>query len=458
MVRAGIGPGQIVLNEWCVAAGGHARTGLEDNVRLDRDRLAPSNAALVRRVVELCERHERPVATWAQARAAARAIEAAAGTVTLDPAALAAGTARDGIVAPALVAAFRAALPGDAAAWLHWGATSQDIVDTGLVLRLRDALDLLDARLAAILDALADRAGAHRLTVMAARTRAQIATPTTLGARIAVWGAPLIRHRERLAQMRPRLLAVSLAGASGNLSAMGDKGLAVAAGMARELDLADPGIPWHAARDGFAELAGWLSMLCGSFGKMGHDLVLLTQSELREVRAGEGGGSSTMPHKANPVGPETLVALARLASRLVGLQHEAMIHDGERDGAALALEWHAIPQLAVAAGAASRHALMLAGTLEADPARMARSMDDTQGMMLAEAAVFALAAHLPRPEAQALVKAACGRALAEGVPLRAVLSAHPAPVDWEQVFDPAAHVGAAPAIADRFVAMVRGMR
>ncbi|RMH52328.1 MAG: 3-carboxy-cis,cis-muconate cycloisomerase [Alphaproteobacteria bacterium] len=390
---------------------------------------------------------------------AAEEISAAAETVTLDPESLAAGTARDGIVAPALVAAFRAALPPEGARWLHWGATSQDVIDTALVLRLRDALAMLEARIDAILTALGQAAAAHRMTVMAARTRGQIATPTTLGARIAVWGAPLLRQRERLAEMRPRIMVVSLAGASGTLSAMGERGLEVVAALARELGLGDPGLPWHAARDGMAELAGWLSMLCGALGKMGRDLMLSAQSELREVRAGQGGGSSTMPHKSNPVGPETLVALARLASRLVGLQHEAMLHEQERDGTALALEWHAVPQLCMAAGAATRHALALAGSIEADPARMMRSIADTNGLMLAEAATFALAAHMPRPEAQALVKAACAEALASGRDLARMLAERTgAPVDWAALFDPAAHVGAAPLIADRFVSALAAAR
>ncbi|MEM9198474.1 MAG: adenylosuccinate lyase family protein [Pseudomonadota bacterium] len=387
---------------------------------------------------------------------AADAISEAAETGLLDPSALAAGTARDGVPVPAFVTAFRAILPEAAATWLHFGATSQDILDTALVLQLRDLLDLLDPRLADLLSALADQAEAHRNTVMAARTRAQIATPTLLGARIAVWGAPVLRQRDRLAELRPRLLQVSLAGASGTLASMGQHGPAVARAMADRLGLAYDPIPWNAARDTIAELGSWLTSLTGSMAKIGADLILLGQTELRELRAGAAGGSSTMPHKTNPVGPETLVALGRAAPGHLASLHQALIHVGDRDGAAWAAEWQALPPLCLAAGAATRHARALVETLEADPVRMARSMEDTHGLMMAEAASFALAAQMPRPEAQALVKHACKEAASSGRPLRAVLSEKTnAPLDWEAVFDPARYTGMAPEIIDAFLARSR---
>ncbi|HEU0223159.1 MAG TPA: 3-carboxy-cis,cis-muconate cycloisomerase [Paracoccaceae bacterium] len=384
----------------------------------------------------------------------ADAIARAAETVAIDPAHLAKGTASDGMAVPALVEAFRAAIgaPGHAR-FVHWGATSQDIVDTGLLLRLRPVLAILDGRLGQIIASLGQKAEAHRQTVLAARTRSQMATPTTLGAKIAVWAAPLLRHRERLAELRPRLLVVSLAGASGTLAAMEGRGIATMEALAAELGLGAPDVPWHAARDGIAELAGLLALITGSLGKIGQDLILLSQSEIREVRAGEGGGSSTMPHKSNPVRAEMLVALARLASRLSGAVQEGLIHAQEREGAALALEWLALPQLCLAAGAATGHALALAETISADPARMGANIAATQDLMLAEAASFALASHMPRPQAQALVKAACQRAVAEDRPLRAVLpEMTDAPLDWDRVFDPAAYTGEAAAFVDRFLA------
>ncbi|SFH80603.1 lyase family protein [Albimonas pacifica] len=389
---------------------------------------------------------------------AARAIHRAAREVAIDPAGLAAGAAASGVVVPAFVEAFRAAMGApEHAAFVHHGATSQDILDTALVLRLRPYLELCDARLAAILGHLADGAERWAQTPMAARTRGQIATPTTLGARLAAWGAPLIRARERLAQLRPRVLVLSLAGASGNSAALGPRAPEVARAMAAELDLHCPEIPWHAGRDGLAELAAALAIQTASLGKIGLDLALLSQSEVGELRAGEGGGSSTMPHKANPVGAEALVSLARYASRLSGAAQEAMLAGHERDGAAWTLEWLSLPQLCLAAAAALRHAEALTGDLRPDPERMRANMDATHGLMMAEAASFRLAETLPRPQAQALVKAACAEAVERRRPLAEVLSGLPegAGIDWQAALDPAAHVGEAPAIARRFAAMVR---
>ena len=379
----------------------------------------------------------------------AAAISRAAETVMIDPAGLAAGTASAGVSAPALVEAFRKAMEApEHAAHIHHGATSQDVSDTGLVLRLRRALDILDGRLEALIAALGDKARTEAETVMAARTRSQVATPTTLGAKIAVWRSSVARCRDRLTALRPRLLRVSLAGASGTLAAMGPKGPEVAAALAEELGLTHDPVPWHAARDNVAELGGALTLLTGALGKIGVDLAGLMQSEVREVSAGVGGGSSTMPHKANPVGPEALIALARANAGIVGRLFEAQLHAQEREGAAWALEWLTLPQIVIAAGAATRHAAALIGTLEAKPEAMRATMAATNGLMLAEAATFALAAHMPRPEAQALVKAACREATETGAHLRDVLAGKTdAPVDWSAVFDFAGYAGAAADIA-----------
>ncbi len=382
--------------------------------------------------------------------AAAKHIAKVARKLEIDPAALAAGTAKDGIPVPALVEELRRAVGEDSAPYVHWGATSQDIIDTGLVLRLRAALDIQASRLDALIAALADQAEAHRGTVMAARTRAQQATPTTFGLKIAAWLAPLIRHRERLAEIRPRLLVLQFGGASGTLAALGDKGVRVMEALAAELDLAVPPLPWHTQRDGLAELAGWLSMVSASLGKIGGDLVLLAQSEVGEVRAGQAGGSSTMPQKANPVGAETLVALARFNAGLLAAVHQAVPQAQERDGVGWTLEWLTLPQMAVATGAALRNARTLIESLEVDAARMRGNLEAGNGLILAEAASFALAAHMPRPEAQALVKAACAEAAASGRHLMDVLEARTdAPVDWQALRDPAAYLGDADALIDR---------
>ena len=384
--------------------------------------------------------------------ASAVAIARAAREVVIDPAELAEGMAGAGVPVAALVKAFRRTLGPEHGAWLHWGATSQDVVDTGLVLRLRRVLDILDERLARLAATLADQAGRHRETVIAARTRYQIATPTTLGAKIAVWGLPLVRHRTRLAELRPRLLRVSLGGASGNNAALQGRGAEVMRAVAAALDLAPSEVPWHAARDAVAELGGWLSLVTGSLGKIGQDLILLGQSEVGEVTAGAGGGSSTMPHKANPVAAEALVTLARLNAGTVGTLHQALVAAQERDGVAMGLEWFALPQMCAAAGGATRLALGMAEALAAHPDRIAATFAADRGLMLAEAAVFALAGRMPRPEAQALVAEAVG-AIGDGT-LPDALERRVPDIDWPSVLDPRRLTGDAPALADRLGAAV----
>lgn len=383
----------------------------------------------------------------------AAAIAAAAGG-EVDPGELAVGAAGAGVPVPALVAALRRRLPVEHGAWVHWGATSQDVMDTGLVLRLSGVAAVLDGRLARLVGALAAQAGRHRDTVIAARTRGQIAQPTTLGAKIAVWAMPLVRHRARLRELGPRVFCVSLAGAAGTGAALGGRGREVAAGLAAELGLGVGEGPWHGVRDGVAELGGWLALVTGSLGKAGLDLLQLGASEVGEVTAGAGGGSSTMPNKANPVGAEALVALARLNAHAVGALYEAMVAAQERDGAAWAMEWFALPQMCAAAGAATRHALALAEGLEVHPSRIAANFATDRGMMMAEAAVFALAETMPRPEAQGLVREAV-RAVRDGGGTLAEALAERAPGrDWREYLEPGRHTGDAGALVDRLLALV----
>ena len=207
---------------------------------------------------------------------------------------------------------------------------------------------------------------------MPARTRFQPAVPTTFGAKAAGWAAPLIRDLDRLAELRPRLLVLSFFGPGGTLSALGTGGLAVETALAAELGLGIASAPWHTARDAFAELGGWLSLVAGSLGKIGEDVILLSLAEIGEVRPGSGGGSSTLPHKSNPVGAEVLVALAGFAADRVGSLHRSLVSAYERDGAAWTLEWLTLPDLLVATGAATRIAGELIAGLVVDPGRDAR--------------------------------------------------------------------------------------
>ena len=249
-----------------------------------------------------------------------------------DPAALSRGTADFGVPVPALLKAARAVIGEKGRRYLHWGPTSQDIVDTALVLRLREAIHQIEARTVALIDVMQALASDHAETLMVARARWQQAIPTTFGYKIKLWAEPLQRHRARLDQLKSRLLVLSLGGAAGTLAAMGENGPDVARALAAELDLDLPETPWHSQRDRIAEFAGWLSMLTGSLGKIGQDLLLMAQSEVAELRFSSSGGSSTMPQKSNPIGAEVLVAFSRFNAGLLGTIHQSQIQEHERGG------------------------------------------------------------------------------------------------------------------------------
>ncbi|WP_199257746.1 lyase family protein [Paracoccus binzhouensis] len=380
---------------------------------------------------------------------AAAFIDRAAREVQIDPAALAAETATNGVPVPALVAAFRKAMQApDHAQYLHWGATSQDIMETGLALRLRRATQIWDERLRDLVRALGRLAGDHADLPMAARTYGQAATPTSFGAVVAGWGHPLIRHRRRLDEIRAGIATVSLGGAAGTLSAMGPEGPAVRAALAEALELADPGHGWHAERDRIGGFAAWMAGLAASLGKMGEDLILMSQSGIDEIRLQGAGGSSTMPQKQNPVGPSVLVALARQAAALAAAIQAAGIHRQQRDGAAWFVEWLTLPQLCISTGRGIALALDLAGRITPDAAAMARGLEGGCGLIHAEAFTFALARHMPRPEAQARIKALCKEALATGTPLPGLVNRDFPDLDLSA----AGGLGTAPAEARAFAA------
>lgn len=345
------------------------------------------------------------------------AIARALATVDVAPADLVAATTGAGIVVPGLVKALRGGIGAPYGDFLHWGATSQDAVDTGFVLRLRPILDLLGGRLRALVARLAELAETYAALPMAGRTRSQIATPTTFGLRIAGWMGPLARCLTRLDELRPRLLLVQFGGATGNLAVLGERGIRVMEALARELDLGCPAKPWHVERDGMVELANWLGMVSGLLGRIGADLILLGRSEIAEVSAGPGGGSSTMPQKANPVLAEALVTLARITGSQVALAQQALLHTEERDGAAWAIEALCLPAMLVATGAGLRHAAVLMEGLRPDPERMAEGLSSNGGAADAEAIAFALAERMPLSKAQDLVKAAAKAASAQSRPL-----------------------------------------
>ncbi len=342
--------------------------------------------------------------------AAAQAIAHAAATLQITPASLAANTGSAGVPVPALVQALKHALPPESARWVHFGATSQDIVDTALVLNCRELLTLYETRLSLVIGQLLELANTHRNTLTAGRTRTQQAAPMSFGLKAANWLAPLLRQQQRLNELKPRLLKLQLAGAVGTLSAMQDKAVAITAALAQRLNLA-VGQNWHTQRDSLVELANWLAMTTGLLGKMGQDWLLLGQSEVGEITFTNGGSSSTMPQKCNPVSAELLVSLARHNAGQVGQMHQAMLHEHERSGSAWTLEWLVLPTMLMATAVALHHSNDALAHLQVNSEKMQANLGLYNGIIYAEAATFALADSMPRDQASALVKNACLQAL-----------------------------------------------
>ncbi|WP_027284595.1 3-carboxy-cis,cis-muconate cycloisomerase [Rubritepida flocculans] len=392
---------------------------------------------------------------------AAQAITAAADVDRLDLAALAAATRNTGYPVVGLVKQLSALAGEEAGRWTHWGATTQDIMDSAVVLQLREALALLRTELLAVNRGLAHLARAHRATVMAGRTHLQHALPTTFGCKVAVWLSPLITMLERLDQLAPRALRLQFGGAAGTLASLGEQGLAVAEALAEELSLPCPDIPWHAARDGLAEVVGFCGLLAGALSKMATDVILLMQTEVAEVNephAPGRGGSSTMPQKRNPIACEYILAQARGVQALVPLMLGAMAQDQERGTGPWQAEPLAIGQALTLTHGALVQARVLAEGLVVDPARMARNLAATSGLIAAEQVMMGLAPVLGRGEAHHVVNRACDHALAHGVPLAEALLLEEAVASRMEadavaaLCDPRHYLGSAMAFVDRVLA------
>ncbi len=347
---------------------------------------------------------------------------------------------------------------GDAGRYLHWGATTQDIMDTATVLQVRDALALVEADLAALKAALAALAQKHRNTVMAGRTHLQHALPVTFGYKAAVWLGMVERHLERLAQLGPRVLVGQFAGAAGTLASLGDKGLAVHDALMEVLGLGRPATPWHVARDAFAETTAFLGLVTGSLAKIATDVMLLMQTEVAEAFEPfvEGrGASSTMPQKRNPISCELIVAAARIVRGNVGLMLDAMAADHERATGPWHLEWVALPEAFIAASGALRQSRFMLEGLVVDAGRMRRNLDLTGGLIVAEAVMMALAQHTGRQAAHDIIYGACRAALDKGVTLLAELeqqgevTRHLARERLVELIDPVNYLGSTQAMVDR---------
>lgn len=349
----------------------------------------------------------------------------------------------------------------EAERYVHLGATSQDVMDSGLVLQLRQALVLIENELAQLAGTLARQAERYAATPMPGRTWLQHATPVTLGMKIAGWLGAVTRSRQRLQALKPRLLVLQFGGASGTLAALGDQALPIAQALAAELQLALPEQPWHTQRDRLVEFASVLGLVVGSLGKLGRDISLLMQTEAAEVfepSAPGKGGSSTMPHKRNPVGAAVLIGAATRVPGLVSIMFSAMPQEHERSLGLWHAEWETLPQICCLTSGALQQARLLAEGLEVDAARMAINLDLTQGLVLAEAVSIVLAQRVGRDTAHHLVEQCCKRAVAQQRHLREVLEDEPqiaaqlSTAELDHLLDPTHYLGQAQTWVARAVA------
>jgi len=396
-------------------------------------------------------------------REAADAIAQLAPTVTFDRDALKHEAENVGYPILGLVRQLSQKL-GEAGRYVHWGATTQDIMDTGTVLQIRAALAIVERDLAAVSAALAGLAQKYRDTPMPGRTHLQQALPITFGYKCAIWLSMMDRHAARLRELKPRVLLAQFGGAAGTLASLGDRGIEVRREYARELKLGDPPITWHVARDGVAETISFLGLLAGSLGKIGFDIMLMMMTELGEAFepfASHRGASSTMPQKRNPISSEILLANAKAVRQHAALMLDAMVQDFERATGPWHVEWMAIPESFILTAGSLAQAKFMLGGLVVDESRMRSNLELSQGLIVAEAVMMGLAPHLGRQQAHDLVYEACREALAQHRSLFEALQADPKvgsalPEDrLRALCDPANYLGSAPQMVDAIVRQPR---
>ncbi|MGI9615351.1 MAG: class-II fumarase/aspartase family protein [Acidimicrobiales bacterium] len=357
----------------------------------------------------------------------------------LDMTRLATRAAEVGYPIVGLVEQLAEVMPDGLGEYAHWGATTQDIMDTALVLQLRDALKLIEADLVQLVRGLHRLADAHRDTPLVGRSQLQQALPTTAGHRVAGWLAPLLRHLDRLAELRPRVEVVQLGGAVGTLASMAPHGLTVRANLAEQLGLGNPSISWHSTRDRLVEVVAWTAQVTSSLAKIGLDVALSAQTEVAELSEGSPGVSSTMPHKANPILSQQLIRAARLTRTHLDLALDGAIADHDRATAAWSLEWHAVaPALAVAGGAAAAGVDLIDG-LQVHAAAMADNLDRTEGLIMAEAVMMHLAPELGRQGAHDTVAGMVKDSLDTGRPFAQIIATDARLTG--KALDPAAYAG-----------------
>jgi 3-carboxy-cis,cis-muconate cycloisomerase len=352
----------------------------------------------------------------------------------------------------------------DAARFVHWGATSQDAIDTGFVLQVRGALDLIEQDLVRLSDTLITLAEKHRTTPVVARTWMQQALPTTFGFIVAGWLDAITRHRKRLAQIKPRVLTLQFGGAVGTLAALGGHGPEISKALAEELRLTLPAIPWHTHRDRIVELATALGLCTGTLGKIARDISLHTQTEIAELFepfVDGRGGSSTLPHKRNPVTCAVVLAAATRLPGLVATLLSAMLQEEQRGLGGWHAEWETLPEIVCLSGGALHHLAEMLPGLEVDTERMQRNLEITNGLIFAEAVTMALGDRMGKMPAHLLVEAACKKAREQKRHLKDVLRGESGirgyltPADLEGLFDVRNYLGSAEEFVRRVIAEAR---
>jgi len=397
-------------------------------------------------------------------QSAAGPIAAACKAESFDLGALADASTRSGNLAIPLVKALTsnvARADADAARYVHWGATSQDVIDTATMLNLRAAIDALLGDIGRAVAGFAKLARQHRTTAVVARTWLQHALPMPFGLKLAEYAAALHRSQKRLHRLRREALALQFGGAAGTLAALGDNGLPVAERLAQELKLPLPDAPWHTHRDRIAEMASVFAIVAGTCGKIARDVSLMMQTDVGEAfePSGEGrGGSSTMPHKRNPVAAASALGAATMAPNLAATIFAAQVQDHERSAGPWHAEWPTLPTLLLVTSGALAAIVDIAEGLEVDAARMRVNLDATDGLIMAEAATMALAEKIGKSDAHHLIEAASKKAVAEKKHLREVLIADSnvtAQLGADRIrglFEPMAYQGASQALIDRLLA------
>jgi 3-carboxy-cis,cis-muconate cycloisomerase len=382
-----------------------------------------------------------------------------------DVAALAAAAVPLGDVASAIVAALTAEVAktdAEAARFVNWGTAPQDLIDTALVMELRDGIDALIADLDRAIKAFAALAGKHRRLPMVARTGLRHALPMPFGLKVAGYAAALARSRERLRRLRKESLLLQLGGAAGTLDMLDERGLEVAQRLAALLNLTVPDAPWHSHRDRLAEIAACFAILAGSCGKIARDVALMMQTDVAEAfEPVPEGAAATMVQRRVPLAATAAVAAATLTPNLAATIFAAQIQEHERAAGAWAAEWPTFPALALATSGALANVVHIAEGLEIDAERMRANIDTSGGLIMAEPVALALSAKLGKAQAQAVVEEACGKAVAEKRPLQEVLAAdervtaHLPTADLARLFEPMAYQGAAQTFIERQVASLQ---